>query len=146
MPTRVDRAVVDTNVLISAALGNGSTPRRALDALRVNGAVLLFADETFHGLHSRLQRPKFDPYVSHERRATFLQQIVPVAEWVSITGATLGCRDPDDDKLLETAMLGEAECLITGDQDLLEMRVFRGIPILDAATFLRRHPGLTGNA
>lgn len=106
----------------------------------------MFADETFHGLHSRLQRPKFDPYVSHERRARFLQQIVAVSEWVSITGATLGCRDPDDDKLLETAMLGEAECLITGDQDLLEMRVFRGIPILDAATFLRRHSGLTGNA
>ena len=33
----------------------------------------------------------------------------------------VGCRDPDDDKLLGTALMGEADCLITGDRDLLGM-------------------------
>ena len=49
---------------------------------------------------------------------------------MSIAGAKLGCRDPDDEKLLETALTGEADCLITGDRDLLEMSPFHDIPIL----------------
>ena len=48
----------------------------------------------------------------------------------------MGCRDPDDDMLLETALMGDADCLITGDEDLLEMTSFRGIPILTPTTFL----------
>ena len=59
-----------------------------------------------------------------------------VSEWVSIAGAKLGCRDPDDDKLLETALMGEADCLITGDRDLLEMSSFHDIPILTPTAFL----------
>ena len=45
-------------------------------------------------------------------------------------------RDPDDDKLLETALTGEADCLVTGDRDLLVMAPFHGIPILTPAAFL----------
>ena len=47
----------------------------------------------------------------------------------------LGCRDPDDDKLLETALMGESDCLVTGDRDLLEMPPFNDIPILTPAGF-----------
>ena len=101
----------------------------------VNG-VLLFSIETFDELRSRLHRPKFDRYVSRESRSIYLAQLVVVSEWVSITGAKLGCRDPDDDKLLETALVGEADCLITGDRDLLELYPFHDIPILTPAGFL----------
>ena len=55
---------------------------------------------------------------------------------MSIAGAKLGCRDPDDDKLLETALMSEADCLITGDRDLLEMSSFHDIPILTPGGFL----------
>lgn len=65
-----------------------------------------------------------------------LVQLDAVSEWVSITGARMGCRDPDDDKLLETAMMGEADCLVTGDQDLLVLSPFRDIPILNPTDFL----------
>ena len=55
----------------------------------------------------------------------------------------MGCRDPDDDKFLETALQGGADCLITGDRDLLEMSPFMGIPIVTPAGFLavRRESG-----
>ena len=49
----------------------------------------------------------------------------------------MGCRDPGDDMLLETALLGRADCVITGDQDLLVMSPFQGIPILTPAEALR---------
>ena len=57
-------------------------------------------------------------------------------EVISISSAKMGCRDPDDDKFLELALLGDADCLVTGDQDLLEMIPFRGIEILRPIEFL----------
>ena len=58
------------------------------------------------------------------------------SDWVAITGAVMGCRDPDDDKFLETAITGEASAIVSGDNDLLAMHPFRGIPILRPADFL----------
>lgn len=133
---RADRVVLDTNVLISALLQPKGPPRAAIDAVRTAGGVLLFSEPTFDELRTRLERPKFDRYASREGRALFLVQLDAVSEWVSITGARMGCRDPDDDKLLETAMMGEADCLVTGDQDLLVLSPFRDIPILSPADFL----------
>ena len=56
-------------------------------------------------------------------------------------GAKLGCRDPDDDKLLETALMGNADCLVTGDGDLLAMSPIHDIPVLTPAEFLERLTG-----
>ena len=133
---KAERVVLDTNVLISAALRPEGPPRAVVDVVRAENGVLLFSDETFDELRSRLQLPKFDDYVDREGRAVYLAQLEAVAEWVSIAGAKLGCRDPDDDKLLETALMGEADCLITGDRDLLEMSSFHDIPILTPGGFL----------
>ena len=133
---KAERVVLDTNVLISAALRHQGLPREVLDGLRARNGVLLFSDETFEELRVRLRHPKFDRYVGHDVRSIYLVQLVVVSEWVSITGTKLGCRDRDDDKLLETALMGEADCLITGDRDLLEMHPFHDIPILTPAVFL----------
>ena len=131
-----ERIVVDTNVLISAALKPAGTPRAVVDTTREAGGALLFANETIQELHGRLFRPKFDRYVSRTIRTLFLVQLLAVSERVSITGAKLGCPDPQDDKFLETAMVGEAECLVTGDRQLLAMTPFREVPILTPAAFL----------
>ena len=98
--------------------------------------MLLFSDETFDELRTRLLLPKFDRYVSREGRAVYLAQLEAVSEWAPIVGAKLGCRDPDDDKLLETVLMGAADCLVTGDRDLLEMPPFQNIPILSPTGFL----------
>ncbi len=132
----VERAVIDTNVLISAALQASGRPRRVVDAICSGNGTLLFSDETFDELRSRIHRPKFDRYVGREVRQAYLAQLLAVSDWVSITGARLGCRDPYDDKMLETALMGGADCLVTGDHDLLAMSPFRSIPILSPADFL----------
>lgn len=133
---KAKRVVLDTNVLISAALRPKGTPRAVVNAVRAENGVLLFSDETFDELRSRLHRPKFDGYVDRGDRAVYLALLEPVSEWVSIAGVKLGCRDPDDDRLLETALMGEADCLVTGDRDLLEMFLFHDIPILTPEAFL----------
>ena len=64
---KAERVVLDTNVLISAALRPQGLPRAVLDAVRAVNGVLLFSSETFDELRSRLHRPKFDRYVSLEK-------------------------------------------------------------------------------
>ena len=131
-----ERVVLDTNVVISAALQPHGPPRAVVDAMRATDAVLLFSDETFAELQTRLLHSKFDRYVSRTDRLVLLAQLEAVAEWVSIVGARMGCRDQGDDKLLETALMGEAGCLVTGDRDLLVMSPFQGIPIVSPAEYL----------
>lgn len=130
-----ERVVLDTNVLISAALRPTGPPRAVVDTVRAANGILLFSEETFRELQTRLLGPKFDPWVGRKARALYLAQLQAVSEWISITGAKLGCRDPDDDKILETALMGDADLLVTGDRDLLVMTPFHGIPIMTPAGF-----------
>ena len=136
---KADRVVLDTNVLISAALTRTGPPRRVVDLVRADNGVLLFSDETFAELRHRILGSKFDRYVGRESRAAFVALLAAVAEWVPIAGARLGCRDPTDDKILETALMGRADHLVTGDGDLLAMSPFHGIPIITPARFLALH-------
>ena len=137
---RASRVVFDTNVLISAALLPTRVPRRSLEALRQQGGSLAFSDQTFAELQKRLCRSKFDRYITRADRDMFLAQIEAVSDWVAITGAKLGCRDPGDDKVIETALMGGADSIVTGDRDLLAMSPFRTIPILTPDAFLIRMP------
>jgi predicted nucleic acid-binding protein len=59
-----------------------------------------------------------------------------VAEWVAITGVIHACRDPDDDEFLDAAINGQADCIVTGDADLLALDLFNGVPILTPRAFL----------
>ena len=56
--------------------------------------------------------------------------VIPIIESITV------CRDPDDDKFLERAVSGNADYLVSGDDDLLALHPFRAIPILRPAAFL----------
>jgi predicted nucleic acid-binding protein len=59
------------------------------------------------------------------------------AELVEITERIVACRDPKDDKFLELAVNGRADAIVTGDDDLLVLNPFRGIPIITPAAFVQ---------
>lgn len=126
---RVERVVVDTNVLISALLSPAGTPRRVLDRLAGINATLLFSDATFAELATRLAKPKFDAYRSKEQMNAFLDWLATASEWVNPNLEVSACRDPSDNKFLSLAICGEADYLITGDRDLLSLDSFEGVPI-----------------
>lgn len=136
---RVDRLVVDTNVLISALLSPSGVPRRVIDKLAVSGATLLFSDETFAELATRIAKPKFDPYRTKEQMNAFLDWLVELGEWSTPVLDVDACRDSDDNKFLEVALSAEADCLISGDDDLLTLHPFEDLPILTPATLLNDH-------
>jgi len=60
------------------------------------------------------------------------------AEWVDTDVKISACRDPKDDKFLELAVGGNADLIVTGDNDLLALNPFRGIPILTPDAFLSK--------
>lgn len=138
-PMKVNHVVLDTNVLISALLSQQGAARKTLDIVRNHG-TLIFSEETFTELLSRLYRPKFDPYVTDNQRSEYLANLIDMSEWVVIQNDAMGCRDSDDDKFLETALIGDADALINGDSDLLVLQQIGSIPILSVADFLSNFP------
>ena len=77
------RVVVDTNVLLSAALSPLGVPAAFADRLLSFGR-LVFSDATFAELQARVWLPKFDRYLSMERRRSVLDEASAGAMWVEI--------------------------------------------------------------
>lgn len=113
--------VVDTNVWTSGLLVRTGAPA-LLTRRMLQHARPVFTVVTFEELRTRLWRPKFDRYLSIERRRAFLTDLDAVALWVDVPpdiGAQRECRDPDDDALLHAALAADASWLVSGDADLL---------------------------
>jgi len=129
------RIVIDTNTLISSILIAASVPDQAFKKAREIG-ILLFSDQTFAELQEVVTRQKFDRYVSITIRVEFLVRLWEESEHITTVEVITDCRDPKDNKFLEVAVNGNADYILTGDQDLLILNPFRDIPIISPAYFL----------
>jgi putative PIN family toxin of toxin-antitoxin system len=129
------RVVVDTNVLISAALKRNSTPAAAVQAVE-RLCVLLKSPANEQQLFEVVARPYFVPLIVRDTR-TWLRNLMSTAELVAITERIAASRDPTDDKFLELAVSGHADLIVSGDADLLALNPFRGIPIITPAAFVQ---------
>lgn len=129
------RVVVDTNVLISRLLLPDSVSARAVRHIVAHGQ-LLASDATLTELAEVLAREKFDRYVDLEDRQEFFRQLSRIVVRVPITYIVHACRDPKDDKFLELAVNGDAEVIVSGDQDLLVLSPFQEIAIISPARYL----------
>lgn len=130
------RIVLDANVLISAVLRPRSKPAQVYrfavtHRLLRNPAVMDECEGLF-------RREKFDRYSDPLTRREFVAEFVSLSELVEVAVEIRACRDSKDDKYLELAISGLADCLVTGDADLLALNPFRGIAILTPAEFLER--------
>jgi putative PIN family toxin of toxin-antitoxin system len=136
---RLRRVVLDTNVWISAVLSNRGSPARVL-RLVLDRCCPVFSDVTFAELETRLQRPKFDRYLSLDLRRRILHDVNAVADWVDIPPAIAAqtwCRDADDDHFIRVALAARARLLVTGDADLLDLPAVDELRILTPAQVLR---------
>ncbi len=130
-----DLFVLDTNVIVSAVLSPRSVPRQAFDLAFLRGTVLV-SDSILVELDNVLRRPKFERYISAERRLQFLAKFVEDAIIVEVMEVVTDCRDAKDNKFLELAVSGDAKCIVTGDADLLVLDPFRGISIITPQAFV----------
>jgi len=125
------RVVLDTNVLISAFIARGLCAEvfeavLAQHLLVVSDGLL---DEFVRTLTDKLG---FRPDRVHDA----LSLLRRVGEDVEVEPlSTPVCRDPDDDAVLALARTGSADCIVTGDSDLLTLERFEGVPILSPRQF-----------
>ena len=129
------RFVLDTNLIVSAALFKQSVARQAFEKVLTTGDILL-SDALQAEVSEVLLRNKFDRYVLLETRLRFLSGFISLSMVVEISERIQVCRDPKDDMVLETAVNGQADTIITGDQDLLVLHPFRQIAVLSPRAFL----------
>lgn len=132
-----ERVVIDTNVLISSLLLATSTPATAVEKA-VTKAQLIATTQTLRELIEKLLLPKFDRYVSRDRRAALIERVAALVEIVRVLQPIRASRDPNDDKFLEAAVNGRADVIVTGDRDLLDLNPFRGIAIVTPADYCAR--------
>ena len=135
------KLVVDTNILISGSLWEGP-PARLVSAGLAGQLQMFLSLPMLLELRETLQRSRFAQRLvgKGETPETLTQRfragcheaaparIMPPAE----------LRDPDDVHVLSCAVGAEADAIVTGDKDLLTLRVFEGIPIIDATEALKR--------
>jgi uncharacterized protein len=131
--------VVDSNVLISAALNEDSISAKAF-----RRALALFSltrsKATFAEIENVLNRSKLDRFVSLSIRQKFLLDYFENSRDVAIVEEVVACRDPKDDKFLSLAVASGALLLMSGDQDLKVLNPFRGIVIMSPREFLDSFP------
>ncbi len=113
--------VIDTNVLISAALSPKGTAYQAF-AKAIATFTIVQSDQTYQEITERIYKPKFDKYISDERRQQFLNIIKQESQFIQTRSQITTCRDPDDNKFLELALDSFAQFLLTGDKDLLSLQ------------------------
>lgn len=132
------KVVLDTNILISAFVFPGGPPEDVFRAA-LEGRIELVTSPPRLAELGRVLSSKFgwEPSVAEEAVA----QVARIGTVVR-PEETLAeiAEDPDDDRVLEAALEGRADVIVSGDRHLLRLRTWRGIKVEKAAPFLR---GLT---
>jgi len=129
------RVIFDTNVLISAVLIKNSVSDIALRKAQ-NSCTILCSNSIFIEYTEKLLLPKFNKYASLIKRKNMLNDIEKEALFIEPVVNISECRDPNDNKFLELAVAANADCIVTGDNDLLILNPFRGIKIISPSDFL----------
>lgn len=132
------RTVFDTNVFIAAALKGGFARDILEFAETTNLITILTSEEILLELRRKLLA-KFDESESNVN--FFIEKIRSITEVVKITEKiSIITRDPQDNKILECALSGQANLIVSSDQDLLKLKVFKGIGIIHPKTLAWTFP------
>ena len=130
------KLVLDTNIFISSFFWGGN-PRKIMTRIIDGQDTLYVSDQILQEIFFVMARPKFN--VNHFQRIRFVNSIEEIAHRVTTSGIIQGiCRDSDDDKILECAILSNADFIISGDSDLLSLKEFRKIPIITASEYINK--------
>jgi putative PIN family toxin of toxin-antitoxin system len=133
------RVVPDTNVYVSALLWTGN-PHRLLLLAEAGELTLVTTPAIMEELREVMGRPKFRLRIRDLQTtvAELMESLLSVVEVIpDFAIEPVIKRDPDDDKILACAVAAQAEWLISGDDHLLSLKRYKGIPILTPSRFSR---------
>lgn len=128
------KAVLDTNILISAFVFPGGPPELVYRAV-LEGRVTLVTSPTLLAEFGRVLTDKFgwDASMVEEAVAQVARvgEVVRPAETVRVVA-----EDPADDRVLEAAEAAAADAIVSGDRHLLRLGTWHAIRIEDASSFV----------
>lgn len=131
---KIIKVVFDTNVLVSALLFRGALSK--IVDLWVTGKIVpVISRDTFEEFKKVLFYPKFS-LTEKEVKIIIEENILPFFEVADITADVKGlCRDPDDDKFLSCAVSAGADFIVSGDNDLCDLRKHKSVKIINPRDF-----------
>ena len=134
------RAVIDTGIFVSALIRPQGRTGAVLQALKDKRFTLIYSTDILVEIIDVLGRDKFRSkyHISPDDIAALIDLISLHGELVIPSQKQTVCRDPKDDIFLEAALEGEAEYIVSGDFDLLDMKSFENISMLRVAEFLAK--------
>ena len=131
-------AVLDPNLLVSYPLAYRQPIATLIDHHLARGDfVLATAPELLAELDRVLGYRRLQRHCTKKDRTHIVALVMALSEVAELPETIPRiCRDPDDDRVIACAVFGEADVIVSGDDDLLELERVGGIPILTTAPFL----------
>lgn len=132
------RVVIDTNVFVSAFLAGGR-PQKIINLWLEGRIVVLLSPFLLTEILNTLAKFGFTQTDLINLQAILEEhtlKIIPKKQ-------AKVCRDPKDNQVLDLAVAGQADYLVTGDKDLLTLKEFHATKILKPAEFPKRREGLS---
>jgi putative PIN family toxin of toxin-antitoxin system len=127
------RVLLDTNVLVAALVSHGAC-HELLEHCYQNH--LIVTSKTLMTELRKVMAEKIGFSRGEVREAMqVIADMVEIAEPARLESPV--CRDPDDDEVLAAAIGAGADCIVTGDSDLLVIQRYEGVPILAPEQFWR---------
>ena len=136
-------AVIDNNVLVSAVITPAGRAGHVFNALKSGQFVMIYSPSLWDELSEVLQRPRIRArYRLGDADIDDLLTLITLHGRQTETHCTItACRDVKDNNVLEAAVAGNADVIVTADNDLLVLNPFQGIPIVGPAAFLKMLAG-----
>src|SRR5208283_2686669 len=130
------RAVLDTNILVSALISPTGHPAAIYDAWEDGKFTLLTCAEHLEELRTTLQKPRVAELISPHKAGRLVNQVRKLAEDIGPLPRVKRSPDPTDDFLLALSEAGKADYLVTGDKSgLLALDRHKATQIVSAREF-----------
>jgi uncharacterized protein len=134
------RIVLDANQYVRALLKPHSNPSKIVRFVYVGDLTLLLSPAILDELQRVLAYPKIRKLHRHtpEEIERFLRKLDKIAVMTpGMLSVSAIVDDPSDNIYLACAVEGSADFIVSGDHHLTDLKTFRGIPIVNPATFLK---------
>jgi putative PIN family toxin of toxin-antitoxin system len=136
------RVVLDTNVFVSSLLSTQGLPARVLNAWREGKYLLVTSPPIIAEIVAVLESPRISK--KYFIRPEDIEQLVELLKTdavvvpgrAAVTGAVP--RDPQDEIFLACALDADADCIVSGDRNLLNPQTYKKIPIFTVKQFAER--------
>lgn len=129
------KVILDTNLWISFLI---SKKYNTIDSLIEKGSiVLIFSEESLEEFVSVVRRPKLSKYFSESAIDELLSLFHKYGKLIKVVSNIAECRDSKDNFLLNLAFDSNADYLVTGDSDLLDLKQIRNTRIITWNIFIK---------